>query len=285
MEWDNHQIRDLISLALREDAYAHDVTARSLIPESAASKATVKAKEECIFCGGPLIDQIVAVSKFDVSVTAALADGTHAHSGTILATLEGSTRSLLSLERTILNFLQRLCGVATYTRSFVDAAGVTVLDTRKTMPGWRLLDKYAVKTGGGTNHRMNLADMVLVKNNHIDAQNGDFRRIAELLAEPRSKNIPIEVEVRTIAELKSLLAEFIPNIIMLDNMELTEIRESIALIRARSAEPTIEISGGITVERCQTFRGLDPKLCVSVGALTTQARNVDISMKISHADR
>lgn len=280
MDWDDDGITGIIELALKEDHIDKDVTSICLVPESARSNASIIAKEELIFCGGPLVKRIITHAKHQVSVVSCLTEGEKVKAGTALVSLEGGTRSLLNLERTFLNFLQRLCGVATYTHKYVSDAKITVLDTRKTMPGFRLLDKYAVKTGGGKNHRMNLSDMVLVKNNHIDAQKGDLKKIGELLR-GISSGIPIEVEVRTIAELQTLLSEMVPDYILLDNMNLEEIKNSIEIIRAKSSEPTIEVSGGVTIARCRELAGLDSKLCVSVGGLTTQARNVDISMRIS----
>lgn len=219
MDWNSDHITKLIELALLEDCITQDVTSLCVVPVELRGAGKVIAREELVYCGGPLVQRIVEVSTLPVTVKNCESEGQLVADGTTLCILEGNMRALLSLERTALNFLQRLSGVATTTHRFVSQAhGLTVLDTRKTMPGWRLLDKYAVRIGGGHNHRMNLSDMILIKNNHIDAHAGDIKCVQALL-DKRPSSIPVEVEVRTVDELSKVLKEMRPDRILLDNMD------------------------------------------------------------------
>lgn len=278
-------VRKIVALALEEDLSFGDVTAALTVPSDERSVGKVIARQELVVCGIDLLSVIVAEGRFDAVISRGKPDGVVAHDGDVLATLEGSSRDLLSLERTALNFLQRLCGVATFTNRFVSAAGsVAVLDTRKTMPGFRVLDKYATAVGGARNHRASLGDMVLVKNNHIDAHPKGMRgALADIVAK-KPLYMPFEVEVRDLTEL-AIALEFHPTVVMLDNFSDDLVEKGVTLIKARCSasdkpRPLIEVSGGVTVERLQALSvlGID---AVSVGALTTQAPNVDISMRVS----
>jgi nicotinate-nucleotide pyrophosphorylase (carboxylating) len=241
--------------------------------------AKVIAREKLVVCGLDIVAEIVKSGGWSLSVQKKASEGAWAADGDILVELAGSTRELLSAERTILNFLQRLSGVATYTREFCDAQkGLKILDTRKTMPGWRLLDKYAVKTGGASNHRFSLGDMVLVKNNHIDAHpQGIKGALADVVAK-KPLYMPWEVEVRNLEELKIALS-FNPTIVMLDNFNDDALKDAVALVKSAAHQPMIEVSGGVSKERLAKIQaaGVD---AASVGALTTRAPNVDISMRI-----
>lgn len=275
----SHLIRKLILLALEEDLAFGDITASLTVPESHRSSAVVLARQKLVMCGVEVLQAIIQEGHWDIQCSVQVSDGDSLESEAVIANLVGRTRDLLAAERTILNFLQRLCGVATFTREFCSIQpGLVVLDTRKTMPGWRVLDKYAVRTGGGKNHRFCLGDMILVKNNHIDAHPGGIRGALATVADKKPLYMPWEVEVRTLEEL-SIALEYKPTIVMLDNFADDTIAEAVKIVHTESDPPMIEVSGGITKERLARIfaAGAD---AVSVGALTTQAPNVDISMRI-----
>lgn len=274
-------VKKLVQLALEEDLLFGDVTAECTIPEGHRSKARIIAREPLVFCGGKLLEQIVAESGWRVDVALRAEDGEELSDMQLIAELSGETRHLLSLERTCLNFLQRLSGVATHTRNVVRMAGnVTILDTRKTMPGWRVLEKYAVRVGGARNHRMHLGEMILIKNNHIDAHNGDIDALFSQISENKPWYTPIECEVRTLEELEAVLV-YRPDFVLLDNMS-NEVLEK-ALLRLAElgdAAPGAEVSGNLTPERLAALNRIGAR-CASMGGLTTKATNVDISMRIN----
>jgi nicotinate-nucleotide pyrophosphorylase (carboxylating) len=272
-------IRKLVDLALEEDLAFGDITASLTVPEDHTSAARIIARQALVMCGCDVLPVIIQEGRWSIELALKVEDGQLLSPDSVIADLKGLTRELLAAERTILNFLQRLCGVATYTRDFCSIEpGLVVLDTRKTLPGWRVLDKYAVRVGGGRNHRFCLGDMVLVKNNHIDAHAQGMRGALRDIAANKPVYMPWEVEVRNIDELRIAL-EYKPTIIMLDNFTDTAIVDAVQIVRTASEPPMIEVSGGITRERLAAIRlaGAD---AVSVGALTTQAPNVDISMRI-----
>lgn len=277
--FDSPLVRKLVDLAIEEDLAHGDITAQLTVPENHTSKAKVIAREKLVVCGLDIVAEIVRAGAWKLSVERKATEGAWAGDGDILVELAGSTRELLSAERTILNFLQRLSGVATYTRHFCETQkGLKILDTRKTMPGWRLLDKYAVKTGGASNHRFSLGDMVLVKNNHIDAHpQGIKGALADVVAK-KPLYMPWEVEVRNLEELKVALS-FSPTIVMLDNFNDDALKDAVALVKSAAHQPMIEVSGGVSKDRLAKIQaaGVD---AASVGALTTRAPNVDISMRI-----
>ena len=278
--FDSPLVKKLIDLALEEDQAGNDVTANATVPAERVSTAKVIARQRLVVCGLDIVPEIVKAAHFGLSVHRRASEGAWASDGDVLLELEGRTRELLAVERTVLNFLQRLSGVATYARNFCEGiTGLKILDTRKTMPGWRLLDKYAVKTGGASNHRFSLADMVLVKNNHIDAHPHGIKGALEDVAAKKPAGMKWEVEVRNLEELSTALT-FNPTIIMLDNFQDAALKDALALVRASPHKPMIEVSGGVSKDRLGTIQasGVD---AVSVGALTTQAPNVDISMRIS----
>jgi nicotinate-nucleotide pyrophosphorylase (carboxylating) len=276
-------IRKLVDLALEEDLAFGDITATLTVPEGHRSTARIIARQRLVVCGCEVLPVILQEGRWGIGLEFEAQDGEVVEDGAVIAKLQGLTRELLAAERTMLNFLQRLSGVATYTRDFCAIEpGIIVLDTRKTIPGWRVLDKYGVRVGGGRNHRFCLGDMVLVKNNHIDAHPKGMRGALEDIAANKPLYMPWEVEVRNITELRTAL-EYTPNIIMLDNFSDPQILEAVKIVRGAAdgsnASPMIEVSGGITRERLADIclAGAD---AVSVGALTTQAPNVDISMRI-----
>lgn len=272
-------IRKLVALALEEDLAFGDITASLTVPEAHHSRAVIIARQRLVLCGSEVVGMILQEGHWSIESSFKASDGDVLEDGATIAELRGLTRDLLAAERTILNFLQRMSGVATFTREYCQVEpSLMILDTRKTIPGWRMLDKYAVRVGGGKNHRLCLGDMILVKNNHIDAHPNGMRGALAHIAENKPLYMPWEVEVRDLKELAVAL-EFRPNIIMLDNFSDDGIREAVSIMKAQGEAPMIEVSGGVTRGRLRAIReaGAD---AVSVGALTTQAPNVDISMRI-----
>ena len=278
--FDSPLIDRLIDLALDEDVGGGDITSALSIPSSLLGSGAILAKESFVFCGGALVERIFAAMKCEVLTSDLVPDGTRVEPGRILGTIAGSVRGLLAGERTVLNFLQRLSGIATHTNTFVEAARPNIiLDTRKTTPGWRHLEKYAVLTGGGRNHRSSLSDMILVKNNHVDACGGDLEEVLRGIYGGKPPSMKVEVEVRDMKEL-SIALGFKPDVIMLDNWRDETLREAVTLVRSTSSATEIELSGGMTLERVGNFSDIAPVL-ISVGALTTKAVNVDISLRIT----
>lgn len=269
----------LVKLALEEDLAYGDITSELTIPKSHRSTAIIVAREKLVVAGLPIIEIIFELMGARPKIELLEEEGTLQKDGAQLARIEGKTIDLLSAERTILNFLQRVSGVASYTRQTVSQAqGLTVLDTRKTLPGWRVLDKYAVRLGGGTNHRFHLGDMILVKNNHVDAHGGDMRATLKAISAKKPRYMPVEVEVRSLKELKVAL-EFGPQVLLLDNMDDKTIRQALRVVEDSGQNPMVEVSGGVSSKKFAGLKKLGVR-CVSMGALTTRAANVDISMRV-----
>ena len=270
----------LIHLALMEDIGTGDVTAEFFTPAAARSTARLIAKEPGILAGIAVAQAVFLAVNDGLEVHPRLEDGMALSKGTVVMEIRGSTRSLLTAERTALNFLQRLSGIATQTRRYVDALGTTrcrLLDTRKTTPGWRVLEKAAVRAGGGTNHRMGLYDRVMVKDNHLLAET----RLPELQAaihEARRHHpaIVVELEADRIAQVEQFLTLHGVDIILLDNMSLEEMQRCVALVAGRVQ---LEASGGVTLERLPAIAatGVD---FISCGALTHSARALDLSLEL-----
>ncbi|MDC0357282.1 carboxylating nicotinate-nucleotide diphosphorylase [Oligoflexia bacterium] len=281
--WNNRQVQKLIALALDEDLGSGDVTSELCVGTGFSSFAKILARQDLMVCGIGAIEAIFASLGAKVEVVAAVADGDVVMANTPLATLSGATSDLLAAERIILNFLQRLSGIASHCNAIaVTAPGLVLLDTRKTTPGWRMLEKYAVRTGGGHNHRNSLGDMILVKDNHIDANGGDVRATLKHINQNKPPYMPVEVEVRSLEELEVVL-ECGCDVVMLDNMGDRELEKALAMLKQTSFKvPLVEVSGGVTDEHFEVFQTLGVA-CVSMGALTTQATWVDISMCIESA--
>ena len=268
-------INALIDLALQEDLGYQDITTNALFDEQATATARIVAKESFILAGMGVFFRVFNRLCPDITTVSALEDGTVVEKGAVIARLTGPVRALLGGERTALNFLQRLSGIATYTHRVTDTVKqypVRIVDTRKTTPGWRQLEKEAVRTGGGFNHRFGLFDGVLIKDNHIQAAGS----IATAVARARAQapfTVKIEVEVETMAQAEEALAAK-ADIIMLDNMSLDDMRAAVQRINGAAL---VEASGGIkpddVVAVAQT--GVD---VISMGMLTTAAIAVDISM-------
>ncbi|MFO0799392.1 MAG: carboxylating nicotinate-nucleotide diphosphorylase [Gemmataceae bacterium] len=271
--------RALVALALAEDlGDIGDRTSAALIPAEQPGRAAFVARTAGVAAGLPAAALVCAAVDPALTFTPALADGTRLARGDVLATVAGPLRSVLAAERTALNFLQRLSGVASLTRRYVDAVAGTraaVLDTRKTTPGWRLLEKYAVRAGGGTNHRVGLYDGVLIKDNHLAGLGGDVLRAVEL-ARAANAGLPIEVEVDTLGQLEHALAVK-ADIVLLDNMPPDVMRAAVARRDAVSPGTRLEASGGITLDTvaAAAATGVDR---ISVGALTHSAPALDIAL-------
>ncbi len=289
MDWHSRRISAILEHALLEDHATSDATSRACIDPQLRATATITAKQDCVIAGVGAISRILelyerldqhVIGHPEVISHGEIFDGVRLRKGQVIAVVRHNARVLLSCERVTLNVLQRLSGIATMTRKFVDAIQGTqarILDTRKTAPGLRVLDKYAVRCGGGHNHRLDLSDGVLIKNNHI-ALAGGVAPALQRVQQNRREGLPIEVEVRNWAELQEALANGAERI-MLDNMTVDEARASVEHIRKQAPKVTVEASGGIRLENVRAYAetGVD---YISVGALTHSPQAVDLSMKI-----
>jgi nicotinate-nucleotide pyrophosphorylase (carboxylating) len=260
-----------------------DMTSLATIPEAAQGTAALVARGAGIVSGLPVVAMLA--EQFGIVLVAGpplLADGDRVEPGTVIARLRGSVRGLLGAERTALNFLQRLSGIATTTARFVAAVGGThaaIVDTRKTTPGWRALEKYAVRCGGGHNHRFGLYDAVLIKDNHLAYMAGARDPIGLAIQAARSVAPPpaiVEVEVTSLAQLEQAL-ESAPDIILLDNMDLTTLSEAVSLRDARAGKIVLEASGGVTLETVASIARTGVER-ISIGALTHSAPALDIAL-------
>jgi nicotinate-nucleotide pyrophosphorylase (carboxylating) len=267
--------RDIVSRALDEDVGSGDITTDATVDGSRQARGVFLAKADCTVAGIDLALETLRQLDPNVRLTVRTRDGDACRSGDAIAVVVGSARALLVGERTALNFLQRLSGIATRTRQFVDAAGgrIIVLDTRKTTPLLRPLEKYAVRVGGATNHRIGLFDAILIKDNHIRLAGGVATAIAR--ARQAQPARPIEVEAQTLDEVDEALAAR-ADTILVDNMATDAIRAAVARAKGRAK---VEISGGVTLERLPELAATGADF-VSVGALTHSAPAVDISFDI-----
>jgi len=287
MNYYKGSISDIIKRALREDIGKGDITTAAIIPEDKYVKAALKAEENCVICGLDTARKVFTTQDKNIEFKPHILDGQKIKKGKIIAHILGRAQGILTAERVALNFLSLLSGVATKTRAYADKVkpyGVKILDTRKTIPGLRELEKYAVRIGGGFNHRLNLDEMILIKDNHLKVI-GD-RLWVMGLKEIKNKITPkikIEVEVKTLKEFKKAL-KINPDIIMLDNMNLNAIKKAVKLRNNLSPityhlSPKLEASGGITLKnvRAVASTGVD---MISIGALTHSINSVDISLEI-----
>lgn len=271
----------LIALAFEEDLHTTgDRTTSTLIAESQTGTVQIVSRGAGIVCGLPLME-LIFQGQPQVSIRTLLADGSAVTPGSVIAEITGPLRALLTCERTVLNFINHLSGVASLTRRFVDAAAGTeagIFDTRKTLPGWRVLEKYAVRSGGGRNHRMGLFDMVLIKDNHLAAwaASGGRRSIAEAIQAARARNpgIPIEVEVDTLEQLREALPGA-PEMVLLDNMSCDQLREAVQFRNATAPGVELEASGGVNLETVADIARTGVER-ISVGALTQSAPALDL---------
>jgi nicotinate-nucleotide pyrophosphorylase (carboxylating) len=273
---------DPVEIALHEDIGEGDLTSEFFVPPTRHARARIVAHESAIIAGTKTAAEVFRRVDPATQVQIVTADGAVISSGETVMEIEGSARALLTAERVALNFLQRLSGIATMTRKFVDAAGndhVKIIDTRKTTPGLRALEKAAVIAGGGANHRFGLFDMVLVKDNHLTARSG-LRGFAETVRKFRSERpgVRIEVEADNLEQVRAFLEIDGIDVVLLDNMKPAQIREAMALGKGKMK---FEASGGVTLKNIRQIAatGVD---FISIGALTHSARSINLSLEISH---
>jgi nicotinate-nucleotide pyrophosphorylase (carboxylating) len=278
MELKPEDTERVVAAALAEDVGSGDATTLALVPEDAHCRAELVLEEPGVVCGVPIVAAVFRSLDPAVQVEATLAEGTAvAEVPAVIAEIEGPARPILSGERVALNLLGRLCGIASLTRRFVeltDGTRTTVLDTRKTTPGLRALEKYAVRCGGGRNHRAGLYDGVLVKENHLRVAGGVTAALAAL--DGRVDGLPVEVEAETLAQVREAIAAGAPRI-LLDNMSPEEVREAVEVTGGRAE---LEASGGVSLGTVRAYAetGVD---FVSVGALTHSARSLHVSLEVT----
>lgn len=297
MDWKSHRIDALLEQALVEDQAVADATTNLTIDANLRASGAIIARQEMVVAGLGVVPRFFEIfarldprpgahTRFEVVSHPEIFDGVRVHAGQVLAVIRHNARALLSCERVILNLMQHLSGIATLTRQYADAVQGThahVLDTRKTVPGLRALEKYAVLCGGGTNHRIDLASGILIKNNHISL-GGGLPAVLKRALETRQKGQRVQVEVRSMRELEEALADG-AEAILLDNMTPQSVRQAVERIRKETTGPggrwvPTEASGGITLENIRAYAetGVD---FISVGALTHSAKAADISMTIT----
>ncbi len=295
VELDLEKIRDIVQLAIKEDIGAGDITSKIFIPDGSETEGMLIAKEAGIVAGLPVAGYVLSQIDENLILTSNIEDGSRVKKGTIIGSVKGLTLSLLSAERLVLNFLQRLSGIATATNRFAEKIkgyGTQIMDTRKTAPGWRYLEKYAVRVGGGINHRMGLYDQILIKDNHLktmgsEKENGAISRLVRKAREQIESGTLIEVEVEDLCQARNVVNAGV-DIILYDNMEPSKIREAVGMVKEFEKNQgtgtgkaiLTEASGNITIENVEEYAeaGVDR---ISVGAITHSARALDISFEIS----
>ena len=289
MDWNSRRITAILENALVEDRATSDATSYACIDPNQRAAATILARQDCILAGIGSVGRILDVyalldgavtAHYEVTTHPEIFDGVRLHKGQSVAVIRHNARVILSCERVILNFLQRMSGIATLTRKFVEAVHGTkarILDTRKTAPGLRLLDKYAVRCGGGESHRFDLSDGILIKSNHI-ALAGGIASALEHAHRNRRGAQPIEVEVRTLAELEQALTGG-AEAILLDNMSPEDVRRAVERCAKLERRVPLECSGGIRLENVRAYAetGVD---FISVGLLTHSPQAVDMSLRV-----
>jgi len=268
-------VQDIVRRALREDVASGDVTTQATVSADRRARGVIVAKSACVLAGIHIAVQAFRELDDGVSAEVYRIDGDWCDPGDSVAELRGSARAMLTAERTALNLLQRLSGIATLTRRFVDAAAgrITILDTRKTTPTLRVVEKYAVRAGGGTNHRAALDDGILIKDNHIRLAGGVVEAVRRMRAS--GATLPIEIEAQSLAQVGEAI-EAGADIVLLDNLTLEETHEAVRRIAGRAK---IEISGGVTLARIPELAATGADF-VSVGALTHSAPAADLSLEI-----
>lgn len=289
MDWKSRKLEAILEQALVEDKATSDVTTAITVDPGLRASATILAKQDCVISGLSSIPRLLDIyarldkkanGRFEVISHPEMFDGVRVKQGQALAVIRHNARVILSCERVMLNLMQRMSGVATLTRRYVDAIQGTsakILDTRKTIPGLRVLDKYAVRCGGGENHRLDLSDGILIKNNHISL-GGGIEKVLARARQLRREGQIIDIEVRTFDELRAALENGAESL-LLDNFTPAEVKRAVKLVRAHGDIPT-EASGGIVLENVRKYAlaGVD---YISVGALTHSAPAVDLNMKIT----
>ncbi len=295
-EFDFEKIEEIVQLAIKEDIGNGDITSKIFIPDGSKSEGVLVAKETGIVAGLPVAGYVLSQIDKNLLLSVSIEDGSRVEKGAVIASVKGLTISLLSAERLMLNFLQRLSGIATATNKFAEKTKgykAQILDTRKTTPGWRYLEKYAVKIGGGANHRMGLYDQILIKDNHLkimesEKENGDMGHLVKKAREQIADEVLIEVEVEDLCQIKDVMDAGV-DIILFDNMVPSKINEAVEMVReledscdAGTGRAILtEASGNITIENVEEYAkaGVDR---ISVGMITHSARALDISFDISY---
>jgi nicotinate-nucleotide pyrophosphorylase (carboxylating) len=292
VDWTGRRVTALLENALKEDCATQDATSQACIDPAQRASATVLAKQDCILSGLGCIQPILniyaqldgkVISHPDVRSSPEIFDGVRLRKGQTVAVIRHNARVILACERLILNIMQRMSGIATATRHYVDAVAGTkavILDTRKTAPGLRLLDKWAVRCGGGTNHRLDLSDGILIKNNHIALAGGAIPALERAL-QNRHSGLPIEIEVRSLEEFEQALQHG-AEAILLDNMTPEQVREAVERVSQLDRKVPLEASGGINLSNIRAYAetGVD---FISIGALTHSVPAVDLSMRLQPA--
>jgi nicotinate-nucleotide pyrophosphorylase (carboxylating) len=292
MDWNSRRITGIIENALNEDRATRDATSYACIDPNQRASATIIAKQVCILAGLGCVPRILDVyaaldgavsSHYEVTSHPSIFDGIRMNAGQQVAVIQHNARVILSCERVILNFLQRMAGIATSTRRFVDAVegtAVRILDTRKTAPGLRVIDKYAVRCGGGQNHRLDLSDGVLIKGNHITLAGGVVSALERAIHNRRGQQ-PIEIEVRSLEEVQQAL-DLGAEAILLDNVRVETVRQAVELCSRQARRIPLECAGGINLENVRSYAetGVD---FISVGALTQSSTAVDMSLRVTPA--
>jgi nicotinate-nucleotide pyrophosphorylase (carboxylating) len=270
-------MRELIKLAIEEDIGTGDVTSNNIIPETKQAEAIILAKADGIICGLDIAEEIYKELNKEIKFEKKVKDGDNVKAGDYIALIKGNARAILSGERIVLNLLSHLSGVSTQTRKYVDKIKdykTKILDTRKTLPGFRKLQKYAVKTGGAENHRIGLYDMVMIKDNHIKVA-GSITNAVNAIKDKIPKDMDVEVETETLEEVQEALEAGI-DWIMLDNMSIENLKKAIELINGKAKT---EASGGVNINNIKEVAatGVD---YISIGALTHSVKELDLSMNI-----
>lgn len=292
MDWTSRRLTSILENALLEDRATRDATSYACIEPGQRAAGTIVAKQDCVLAGIGSIARILdvyakldgaVISHYEVTTHPEIFDGVRLHKGQSVAVIQHNARVILSCERVMLNLLQHMSGVATLTRKFVDAIAGTkarILDTRKTVAGLRFIDKYAVRCGGGQNHRLDLSDGVLIKHNHI-ALAGGITAVLDKAHRNRRGEQVIEIEVRTVAELEEAL-EHGAEAVLLDNMPVEDVRKAVERCARHDRRVPIECSGGINLENVRAYAesGVD---FISVGALTSSPPAADMSLRVSPA--
>ncbi|UCD04740.1 MAG: carboxylating nicotinate-nucleotide diphosphorylase [candidate division WOR-3 bacterium] len=275
---EKRQFLTIVRRALREDIGRGDITTNAIVSDTDRALGIIFAKEEGILCGVDIAQTVFEQIDDTIDFQKQLDDGSQLSPGVTIAILIGKASTCLTGERTALNFLQHLSGIASLTRQFVDRAqgAIKILDTRKTTPGLRLMQKYAVRIGGGSNHRFGLHDMVMIKDNHIQLAGSVSEAVKRMRSKKRKQFI--EVEVQTLAELQEAIDSSVDRI-MLDNMRAPQISKAVDLIRTTAPDTEIELSGGVDLQNIAEIAGSGADF-VSVGALTHSARALDIALKM-----
>ena len=292
MDWTGRRVTALLENALKEDCATNDATSQACIDPEQRASATILAKQDCVLSGLGCVQRILDIyaqldgkvtSHPDVRSNPEIFDGVRLRKGQSIAVIRHNARVILACERLILNIMQRMSGIATATRYYVDAVAgtkATILDTRKTAPGLRMLDKWAVRCGGGTNHRLDLGDGILIKNNHIAMAGGAVQALERAHAR-RSSGLQIEIEVRSLEEFEQALQAG-AEAILLDNMTPEQVRQAVERVSALDGKIPLEASGGINLSNIRAYAETGVNF-ISVGALTHSVPAVDLSMRLQPA--